>query len=247
MTTKTKNLTTTAAHEHNEGVVYILRRVSRQGASAEQVIRAGVELAVDRGLEPRHRDDFRRWVAHCVAQARSGGATEGLKGSDDLKDLLLSYQAAARAAGVNGTGDAGLDRLDAVAAASLAGDELALAQLVSGVARGSVELWTGNGDDAPSGLRTRDLDTGEIVESDVVGAIGSAAGAALATWWTGPLSWGGALAGAGIGGAISSALEYVQQDRARDEILDDEDSEGNPVPGPDPSGGGEEGPDDTRS
>lgn len=203
-TASNSSLSEAAAHEHNEGVIYILDRLPRRGASDEQVIKAGVEFAVDRGLSPRFRTDFRGWVTRSMARARSGAALQELSGSESLKNVLVGYLAAARAADANGTGDADLDRLDAVVNASLSGDERALAQLVSGVARGSIELWAGNGSDTASGLRKEKLDKGEIIESDVMGAIGSAAGAALAMWWTGPLTWGGALAGA-VAGARNAA------------------------------------------
>lgn len=62
------------------------------------------------------------------------------------------------------------------------------------------------------------VDTGEILDADLTGLILGAAGAAIGTFWSGPVTAGPVAGGAVTGALLGSAVEYLEQDAISDTL-----------------------------
>ncbi|GGN52427.1 hypothetical protein GCM10010112_00150 [Actinoplanes lobatus] len=223
MSTPTKSTTPggAAAERHERDVLAILTELREERRVVDAVIDVAFELTLRRGETTRSaRPDFVTWSRSVVASARSG-KDPAADWSEALDTLLDGYLAIAGAADT--TAATVTDRvtaLDERLGGSLTAPEQHIADLVAGVLIGSVSMWSD-----PDGAAKKaggGIDKSQVARADVMGAITGAAGAAAATWWSGPVSGGAVASGTVTGAVLGSAVDMVMQDNANDAIEDAE-------------------------
>jgi hypothetical protein len=213
-------------HRHETDVKRILTELRQERRVVDAVIAVAFELAVERGETTRQaRSDFEDWSRRAITAARRGDEVLATASwSESLVSVLRGYVSIAESADT--TVATVIDRIaevDAGAGGSLSGAERHIAQLVAGVLVGSVSMWSA--DAVTTRKAGAGIDKSQVARADVMGAITGAAGAAVATWWSGPVS-GGAVAGATVTGAVlGSAVDAVMQDAANDAVDDAETEE----------------------
>jgi hypothetical protein len=216
-------------HRHETDVLRILAELRRERRVVDAVIAVAFDLAVERGETTQQaRSDFEDWSRRVVTAARRGEeALTAAPWSESLATVLHGYLSIADSADEADTTVAtvvdGIAEVDAQAGGSLSGAERQIAHLVAGVLVGTVSMWSADG----GTLRKSGdgIDGSQIARADAMGAITGAAGAAVATWWSGPVS-GAAVAGATAAGAmLGSVVDAVMQDTANDAVEDAEPEE----------------------
>jgi len=203
---------------HETDVIRILTELRRQRRIVDAVVAVAFDLAVERGETTGDaQSDFEDWSRRVVTAARRDDeALATASWSESLATVLRGYVSIADAADT--TVATVVDRIaevDARAGGSLSSAERHVAQLVAGVLISTVSMWSA---DDGTMRKSAGIDASQVARADVMGAITGAAGAAVATWWSGPVS-GGAVAGATATGAVlGSAVDAVMQDAANDAV-----------------------------
>ncbi|GAA0436434.1 hypothetical protein Aca07nite_17030 [Actinoplanes capillaceus] len=209
------------AERHEHDVLAIFAELREERRVVDAVIDVAFELTLQRGETTRSaRSGFVTWSRSVVASARSGKDPAG-DWSEALDTLLRGYLAIAGAADTSAATVA--DRVAAVndrLGGSLIASEQHIADLVAGVLIGSVSMWSEA--DGAAKKAGGGIDKSQVARADVTGAITGAAGAAVATWWTGPASSGAVVGAIATGAVLGSAVDLVMQDNANDALEDAE-------------------------
>ena len=172
--------------------------------------------------------EFLNFCIRCHAQAKNPLLLNQL----DISDEVRSYLAAIRAFGKGMQAEkavaivrSGLESLKPPAPQS--GLERVLVERAGPLALASaesigkfIETIRPTSPDEQAGEADTDegggVDPGEIFDADVAGLIAGAAGAAVASWWTGAGIGAATAVGAGAGAVAGSAIEYLEQDARAD-------------------------------
>jgi hypothetical protein len=208
------------AERHEQDVTAILAEMNRAQRLIDQVVELEYDISLRRGDTTRDaKSDFADWAHRVIRSARRRSAFPDAGWSEDLSGVLRRYLEIAA------TDDMTVGQAMALLAdieRTLSKPEQHVADLVAAVLIGSLQMWTehdGSGD--PSAKKSDGIDKSQVARADVMGAITGAAGAAVATWWSGPVS-GGAVAGATVTGAVlGSAVDAVLQDAGNDAVDDE--------------------------
>lgn len=208
------------AARHERDVLAVLRRLREERRLVEAVIDAAFEITLQRGeTTPDARSDFTTWSQSVVTSARSTKVVDSLATgwSKELVAVLDRYLAIAGSADTTAASVAQhVAEVDDRLGQSLDSVERHVAHLVAGVLVGSVTMWA---DDRNTAKKAGGgIDKSQVARADVMGAITGAAGAAAATWWTGPVGAGAATGAAATGAALGSAVDIVMQDAANDAL-----------------------------
>ncbi len=210
------------ADRHEHDVAKILTEMRRSRRLIDAVIDVAYDLALDRGETTFDAEaDFKDWSRRVVLSARTGSALTSGSWSEPMSATLRHYVSIAETPGMTAAQARSL--LADNQPGGLTKTDHHVAELVEAVLIGSLTMWAQPATGAPGSAKKKDgIDGSQVVRADVMGAITGAAGAAVSTWWTGPLS-GAAVAGATATGAVlGSAVDAVLQDAGNDAAEDAE-------------------------
>ena len=210
----------TIARRHETDVRAILTEMRSDQRLIDNVIDIAYAVTLRRGETTMEaQNDFRDWSGRVIRAAREGTALATSGWSDHLTVVLNHYLDIAATPGM--TAAQATHLLVGNDTAALSNAERHVAELVKATLLGSLHMWTEPTGTATDAAKKKDgIDGSQVVRADVMGAITGAAGAAVSTWWTGPLS-GGAVAGAATTGAVlGSAVDAVLQDAETDAVDD---------------------------